>query len=162
MNTTPNPLHTHAERLTFGAATQMCAEVGECVLSGHAHALVTADEDGDITDKVVLELFSIDHAVGWAMGFRRAEEELAESAVLISVVTRAVEDADHLDRFDFDCLRSTLGSTGMELHDWILTDGLYTRSLAYSFFPNSAWLNDPLELRTQQLGQLDPGLILGH
>lgn len=159
MHATSNSIRQDIEKLTFGAAARMCAEVRECVRSGHGHALVLADEGGNITDKVVLELFSIDHAIGWAMGFRRADEELAGGVVLISVVTREVERPDDLDRYEFECVRTVLEATGFELHDWIVTDGVHTRSLAYSFFPDSAWLDDPLEVRTRQLRQSDPGLV---
>lgn len=164
MHAMPDPIHKAtphqgAETLTFDAAVRMCTEVNQCLVSGYAQALVIADKAGNVTDRVILELFSVDHATGWAMGFGRADPHLVHSVVLISITSSEAQPPDDLDLFEFETLRATLHSTGLELRDWLVTNGTCTRSLAYSFCPDSAWLDDPPAARSRRLEQSNPGLV---
>lgn len=152
-HTDPNPY-----ALTFARAVELCALVGDDMPYEACHAVVLADADNEIIEQTLLEgSFTLDHAAGWALGFHHACS--APSVVLMSVVERCVECIDPISFWDYERLVGTFRSGGVELRDWLLDDGYVIRSMAYTARPESAWLTDPLVVRTRRLELADPGLV---
>jgi hypothetical protein len=159
MHELPDPAAGDVTTLTFPTAVQLCTQIDSPPPASNCHAAVLANDSNEVTLRVALQgLFTIEHAAGWALGFNSAVS--APSVLLMSVIDHDPIDVDALELWDFDRMRRMLGHFGVELRDWLLSDGWTIRSMAYTVDPQTAWLSDALAVRTEQLHQTDPGLVV--
>ena len=159
MEAVPYPHDEYVQSLSLPMVAALCSPLACAIAPRQRHGLILADDDGAIVEQILLEgVFSVDHAVGWALGMNHVEDW--PTVVFVSVVEHRVGHVDALDIWEFERMRYLLGTFDMELRDWLLADGLNVRSMAYTALPEAAWLSDPLEVRTAQLRRADPGVIL--
>ncbi len=147
--------------LTFDEAVRMGHEVTDELSNGPpGHGVVVADRDDQIVARAVLEgSFSVDHAVGWALGLHYAAG--SSTALVISALPSCVQCLDPLLLWEYERMRRMLETLDLELRDWVVDDGCATRSMAYTASPDTAWLTEPAPRRRDRLTRVDPGLICG-
>lgn len=149
----------HSTQLTFPTAVRLCSQIDDPPPTENCHAAILVSEYNTVMLKAALQgAFTIEHATGWALGFNSAVP--AAAVLLMSVVDHDPAQVDALELWDFDRMRHMLGCFDVELRDWLISDGWTIRSMAYTTEPRFAWLSDTLAVRTEQLRQPDPGVVV--
>jgi hypothetical protein len=141
---------THAQAMEFARCLSADFE--------QAHVAALTDSVGAIFDGATLteEIHQIEHAVGFAMCISLALGSVTNAITLFSVVEQDVSalSPDHRSAYRRIGL---LFDGWLDVRDWIVTDGMHYRSLAYSIDPANAWPNDPIRARETVLDSADPG-----
>lgn len=150
---TPSRIHitTHAHALTFARCLSDDFE--------QAHVAALTDPSGAVLEGATLtdDYHQIEHAVGFALCICTILGPDAVGAVtLFSVLNERVS---HLSQVHAHTYRRTLElfKGWIDVQDWIVTDGVHYRSLAYSLDPSNAWSADPVRSREAVLDSEDPG-----
>ncbi len=114
----------------------------EAALSVSLVSVVLLTASGHCLDVGLLRTGSVEMAASWAVAscreFIREDEEI-RNVLLVSVCPTATPTIRESDLDLFRSLRWRLSIAGVDLVDWIETDGDHVRSFAYLTCPAAAW-----------------------
>jgi hypothetical protein len=122
-------------------ADAVCAAVGLHRLYDRFAAAALLDDDGTILD---MRPFAGDHAcvacaIEWAMAVATDWHTAQQIVLLSSSAPHSLCDAREDDIRLYQGLRDDVAAEGMELVDWIQTDGADVRSLTYTCDVTPSW-----------------------
>ncbi len=140
-----SPAADNTSIITFRDALGLAMELADDYAFVNAAAIV--DHGGNLVDLIVAEGIgrTIDPVIGWLCEPPPPRNRGRPIAQTLVVSVRPFE-ADVVREQDLRLYRSarwTLAAAGIELIDWIETDGDLFRSYAYVTCPARAWERDP-------------------
>lgn len=124
---------THGTIHIQGFADALVAAGGLYARFHHCHAAALLDDDGAVLDLTAFASarHSIDDSLDWARCMV-LNEPRATRLVLLSVLRDGVEEVQEAHLATFRQAREVFGGDGVEILDWIQTDGEQFRSLAFT------------------------------
>ena len=153
----PDPNLHEPPFATIDDAVALALELG--AMLPHAHLAALSDERDLLVEATAFTHpgHTIDQAFGWAQAIAYLVAVPRPSITLVSVVDGDVTEVREDDLATFRRLRATT-RPWLSIRDWLITDGLDVRSMAFTENPTEAWGGAGAQGRPFAIDDPDPGL----